>query len=139
MADLTITAANVKTAATSNGSFTVVQVGEAVTRGQVGYRKASDGKYYLAKASGTLEESQAAGIFQTPAALNGYAILQKGGDIDPGATLTVAQTYVVSATAGNIAPLADISTTNHYLTILGIASAAGNLPLDINATGVQVP
>lgn len=52
-----------------------------------------------------------------------------------GATLVVGQAYVVSATAGGIAPYSDLL-SGDYVSILGVASAATKLKLNIWATGV---
>lgn len=131
MADLTITAANV---AIANAGVTTrkVQVGEAVTAGQVGYL--SSNKYYLADAD-ALATANAAGIFLTNAALDGYAILATAGTINIGATLTVGETYVVSTTAGGIAPIADLL-SGDFTTVLFIADDAAEGTLNILVSGV---
>jgi hypothetical protein len=133
MADLTITAANVK--ASSDSGTKLVQYGEAVDQGEAVYLKASDGKYWLAD-NGASDTAAAKGIALTPNAADGYGIIQLTGDMDLGATLTVGTIYVVSATAGKIAPEADIGTTE-YVTILGTAKTAALIQLGIKATGVQ--
>jgi hypothetical protein len=57
------------------------------------------------------------------------------GDIDLGATLTVGETYCVSdAAAGAIVPIGDLGSTD-YVTILGVATTASNLKLDILNSG----
>lgn len=132
MADLSITAANV--GVTSNAVVELVQVGETVTQGQPAYKKALDGLYYKADANASSATAAAVGVFLTPASTNGYAMIAKSGSILAGATLTVGETYVVSATAGGIAPLADV-TTGWYVTILGVASSASTLALDIVRSG----
>jgi hypothetical protein len=132
MADLSITAANV--GVTSNTVFELVQVGESVTQGQPAYKKALDGLYYKADANASSATAAALGVFLSPASTNGYALIAKSGSILAGATLTVGETYVVSATAGGIAPLADV-TTGWYVTILGVASSATTLALDIVRSG----
>lgn len=131
-ADLTITATSVTTSATPK----VKNAGETITAGQAVYVKASDGKLYKAQADGTAEEATAAGI-----ALNGGAVdqpiaYQDTGDITIGATVAVGTLYVVSATAGGIAPWADLSSTNR-VTLLGIGKTTGVITLDINAYGIQ--
>lgn len=132
MADLSITAANV--GVTSNTVFELVQVGESVTQGQPAYKKALDGLYYKADANASSATAAALGVFLSPASTNGYALIAKSGSILAGATLVVGETYVVSATAGGIAPLADV-TTGWYVTILGVASSATTLALDIVRSG----
>jgi hypothetical protein len=132
MADLSVTAANV--GVTSSAVVELVQVGESVTQGQPGYKKALDGLYYKADANASSATAAALGVFITAASTNGYALIVKSGSYLAGATLTVGETYVVSATAGGIAPLADV-TTGWYVTILGVASSATTLSLDIVRSG----
>lgn len=137
MADITVTAADVGLADTGVVTQTV-QVAVAVTQGQVGYLDTTESKYRLADADLSSAAASAAGIFLTPAAIDGYAVIAMSGPVDVGATLTVGETYVVSGTAGGIAPIADLA-TGDYVTLLGIATAAGKLQLDISASGAQVP
>lgn len=132
MADLSITAANVGVAGTA--VTTIVQVGETVTAGQPGYRKAIDGLYYKADANASSATAEALGVFLSGASTSGYALFCTAGSYLAGATLTVGETYVVSATAGGIAPLADV-TTGWYVTILGVASSATTLQLSIFRSG----
>jgi hypothetical protein len=132
MADLSVTAANV--GVTSSAVVELVQVGESVTQGQPAYKKALDGLYYKADANASSATAAALGVFVTAASTNGYALIVKSGSYLAGATLTVGETYVVSATAGGIAPLADV-TTGWYVTILGVASSATTLSLDIVRSG----
>lgn len=137
MADITVTAADVGLADTGVVTQTV-QVAVAVTQGQVGYLDTTESKYRLADADLSSAAASAAGIFLTPAAIDGYAVIAMSGPVDVGATLTVGETYVASGTAGGIAPIADLA-TGDYVTLLGIATAAGKLQLDISASGAQVP
>lgn len=134
MADLSITAANV--GVRGRAAIEIVQVGEAVTQGQPAYFKDSDQKYYRTDANASAEAAEAVGVFLSAASTDGFALLAKSGPINLGATLTAGETYVVSATAGGIAPIAD-ATTGWYVTILGVASSSSQLELKINTTGVQ--
>lgn len=136
MADLTITAANVK-AGSNNTRTSLVQAGEAVTQGQPVYL-ASDGKYYQTDANDTAVKAQAKGIAITPASTDGYFLLGVDGLLNLGATLAVGQVYVVSATKGGIAPYADL-TTNDYVTILGVATTTALLDFNLVVSGVQKP
>jgi hypothetical protein len=137
MADLSITAANVALAG-SSALTRRVQVGEAVAQGQPGYYVGSENKYYQTDADDSATKADAKCIFLTPAAADGYAVICESGEVNLGATLTVGTTYVVSATKGGIAPIGDL-TTDDYVTILGIATSASTLQLDIQAGGVQIP
>lgn len=128
MADLSVTAANVGVKSSST-KVVVVQVGESVTQGQPGYKKASDSKYYKADANASLEASKATGVFMSAASTDGYAIFATLGAINLGATLTVGETYFVSGTAGGIAPAADVA-TGWYPRLLGQATSASELYLE---------
>jgi hypothetical protein len=134
MADLTITATSVEVQ--NNAASILSKFGEAVTPGQVVYRSTSDSKYYLADCDDAAK-SNIAGIAITYAAADsfGYVFTANGRDIDLGATLVSGEIYIVSDTAGNIMPYADL-TTGQYLTILGFAKSTSLLTLDINNTGL---
>jgi len=135
MADLTQTAANVGIG--SDTEFIRVQVGEAVTQGQPGYRGASN-KWFQTDANLSAAAAAAEGIFMTPAATDGYAIVAVGGDVNVGATLAVGETYVVSRTKGKICPVGDL-TTGDYVTHLGVAKSTSLMPLNPQASGVPKP
>lgn len=136
MANLSQTAANVAIGSQITRTR-VVQAGENLTQGQPVYLKASDGKYYRADANASAEAAKAVGIALTPASTNGYAVIQEGsgGSVNLGATLTVGETYVVSATAGAIAPIADL-TTGDYPCILGVATTTALIQTLFAYTGV---
>lgn len=133
MADLTITPANVGVNV-SSPTIAVIQVGEAITQGQPVYLKLSDQKYWKGDAS-VSESANVYGIALTGGAADDYVIAIRGGDMNLGATLTVGETYVVSANAGGVAPIGDLVSTE-YVTILGVATAADNLELSINVSGI---
>lgn len=126
MSDLSVTAANVGI----KGPCVLksVQVGESVTQGQPGYYNVSDSLYYQADANASAAAANAVGIFLSAASTNGWAIFAQSGSINPGATLTVGETYYVSATKGGIAPAGDV-TTGWYPRILGQASSTSQLEL----------
>lgn len=136
MADLSITAANVK-AGSASTRVQLVQAGEAIDQGEPAYL-ASDGKYYQTDANDTAIKAQAKGIAITPASADGYFLLAVDGLINLGATLAVGQIYVCSATKGGIAPYADL-TTNDFVTILGVATTTALLDINLLVSGVQKP
>lgn len=136
MADVTITRQDVALNA-NNVSFVRVQVGEAVTQGQPLYRSTSDSKHYKAGAT-TTTLAAAVGVAMTPASADGYILMLKAGDYIVGGTLSQGTTYVVSATAGGIAPSSDLVSTN-IVTNLGIAISSTVLRLDIQASGIALP
>lgn len=136
MADLSITAANVK-AGSASTRVQLVQAGETIDQGEPAYL-ASDGKYYQTDANDTAIKAQAKGIAITPASADGYFLLAVDGLINLGATLAVGQIYVCSATKGGIAPYADL-TTNDFVTILGVATTTALLDINLLVSGVQKP
>jgi hypothetical protein len=136
MADLSITAANVK-AGSASTRVQLVQAGEAIDQGEPAYL-ASDGKYYQTDANDTAIKAQAKGIAITPASTDGYFLLAVDGLINLGATLAVGQIYVCSATKGGIAPYADL-TTNDYVSIVGVATTTALLDINLLVSGVQKP
>lgn len=135
MANLTITAANVGVV---NDSIDVraVQVGESVTHGMPLYF--SSNKYYKCDAT-TATKANCSVISLGAASTDGYVLaLFTGGDYVVGATLTLGTTYVVSATSGLIAPIADL-TTGNYPTILGTAKTTTTLRFIPTPSGVAKP
>lgn len=140
MADLTITPANVALAGSTTGAGpTVVQYGEAVTQGEPLYINSSDGKYYLADADASATAAEATKLAMTPGGADDYGIVAGAEmEVDLGATLTVGTTYVVSATAGGIAPIADL-TTGDYTCIIGTAETASKIKLKFIFTNAAKP
>lgn len=135
MADLSITAANV--AKGSSGIPKVGTAGATITAGQTIYLDSATGKMKLSQnTSATLADVK--GVSLNGASDEQPVSYLEEGDIDLGVTLTVGEIYVLSATAGGIAPEAD-NGSGEFVTILGVASAADNLKLKINASGVAVP
>jgi len=119
MADISQTAANVKIGA---GAVAALErCGEAVTQGMPLYLSDSDGKWYKADANEATKYN-AKGIAITPGGIDGYILIAKSGLVNLGATLTKAEVYVVSANAGAIAPVADV-TTNWYPSIVGVSES----------------
>ena len=136
MADLTITAASVLAGAgakTENGTL-----GAAATAGQVLYKAAADGKWYLADNNAASAEVRGPkGI-----ALNGGAINQPvrvllEGPVTIGATLTAGVAYYLSDTPGGICPVADLA-TGEYPSIVGIATSTTVLNVNFQSSGVAL-
>ena len=134
MTALAITAANVVA-----GSDAVVEygiAGVAVTAGQAVYLdEASTGKYLLADTnSATAAARKARGVALNNAAANQPLVIQKGGQITIGATLTAGIVYYLGGTPGAIVPVADL-TTGDYPCVIGQASSTTVLVIGIQATG----
>src|SRR5688572_30418281 len=134
MADISITAANVASGAASSGVKTITgRAGGTITAGMPVYADASDnGDFKAADNNVSAALANVVGIALHGAADGQPLTIQTEGDINLGATLVVGETYVLSANAGGIAPIADIST--NYVTGIGIARTAAILQLKINAT-----
>lgn len=136
MADLSITAASVvagSDATTDRGFF-----GETVTAGQAVYKEAATNYWKKADSDSATAEVRASNAI----ALNGGAVgqpvvVQKGGKITIGATLTPGLAYYLSKTPGGICPVADIA-SGGYAEIIGIATSATELALDFKSSGVAV-
>lgn len=137
MADLSITPQNVQLMASSTQTVRGIY-GETVTQGQAVYLKESDGRWWKADADLSTAAAAAGGIALTPGAAGETGIIVTSGKMDVGATLTVGEIYVLSSTAGGICPEADLS-TGENVTILGVASAADTLDVQIKAFGVPIP
>lgn len=138
MADLSITAANVAVIDTASlKNLKIVQVGEAVTQGQVARYLSTDGKYYLADNDAT-DEYTSAGIFVGKASTDEYTQLLTEGNIDIGASLTVGMRYFLSSTPGGIMPSTDLANPD-YVSYLGTATATDNLALQIHNSLAQIP
>jgi hypothetical protein len=141
MADLVITASQVKAGAGAVEGTGVA--GEAITAGQSVYEDATDGRIKLADANLSLAAAKSKGV-SLHAALDGQPIrYQKGGKLVAGAGAAPAKgtIYVVSGTAGGIAPSADLASGWHA-TVLGVGDGDGGIDLVPGgpfASGHQVP
>jgi hypothetical protein len=136
MADLTVTAASVLW---TSGSKISGIAGAAVTAGQAVYLDSTTSTLKLAQADGTAAEAAAVGI-ALHAAGTGQPLVyaDQGSVINIGATTTKATTYMVSATAGGVAPQADL-TSGQRISRLGYATdAVGAFVVDLKNTGVAV-
>jgi hypothetical protein len=137
MANYTITTANVAIAE-SNARATVIQVGEAVAEGAAVYLDTTTSKFMLADAT-TATKAAVVGIVISPAALDGYALMQTSRKYIAGTTLVAGDPVYLSATAGggNLCPHADLIATN-YVTLIGHAVSTTEIKLDLILTGVAV-
>lgn len=122
-ADLSITATNV-----IPSSAAVIQTGtagEALTAGQLVYKKASDRKFYKADCdSATTEVRDVYGMAVTSSATGAPVsiVLEDPALAIAASGLTNGTIYLLSATAGGLAPAAD-ATTGWYPTVVAIAKS----------------
>ncbi|MCI0361641.1 MAG: hypothetical protein L0211_24420 [Planctomycetaceae bacterium] len=137
MPDVIVTATNV---VPDSGTQTLDAIlGAAVTAGQTLYLDAADaGKAKLADANASAATAAVRGI-----ALNGGAIGQPvklaiGGTLNPGFAVGVGSVYVLSATPGGIAPVADLA-VGWFTHVLGIGVTASQLKLVMQGGGVAIP
>lgn len=128
-ADVTITATDVL--AGTDATFATGTAGGTITAGQPVYIDTSDSnKIKAADANASDLASTVAGI-SLHAATSGQPIkYQTGGNITLSAVLTLAKVFVLSANAGGIAPVADL-TTGWRTSILGVALSTSSLKLAI--------
>ena len=129
MADLSVTPANVAPVTTQPNPSQYLQgvAGATIAQGKTCYLDI-DNLWKLALNNGTATQSGSLdlGIALTSAALNQPIIILTGGDINPGGTLVVGESYFVSSTAGGICPVADIIATK-LVSLLGVAISASVL------------
>lgn len=141
MADVSVTATSVAPITGSGaGVDTVIEHGiaaETITAGQSLYLNTSN---QWAKADANLSAAAAAakGIALNGAAQNQPIAVATSGTLTCGFTATVGTIYVVSATAGGIAPAADLA-SGWYTTIIGVGLTAGTISLPFHRSGVAVP
>ena len=135
MADISVTAANVIKGA--NAVSTTFTAGVALTAGQVVYQDTSDKKYKLADAD-VQATALVAGIVLNDAAANQPVEIQTAGDIDVGGTLVVGTVYVLSLTAGGINTTTALG-SGDFTSVLGIATAANKLAMNIQNADVAIP
>lgn len=136
MADLTITAASVV-----KGSGAGVDYGTAgatITAGQAVYKDSATAKYQLADSdSATAAVRDPGGIALNGAANNQPLAVLTSGPVTIGATLTPGVAYYLSNTPGGICPVADVG-AGEYSVVIGMATSASVLDVDIQASGVSL-
>lgn len=136
MTDLSITAANVRASAGARPRQGVA--GATITAGQVLYLDSTDNRLKLADCDASIATSMAVGI-----ALHGASAgqpllyVEEDDDFTPGATLTEGVIYILSGTAGGIAPAADLAGGDYLTTIMNPKSAT-KAKLKINASGAAL-
>ena len=133
MVDVTVTAAEVLPGTDTQYAHGVA--GVAITGGQSVYLDSTTSTYKLADADDTAATAAVVGIAMNTAAANARLTVATSGSLDPGFTVTVGQVYVVSGTAGGIAPVADLATSD-IVSIIGVGASATSLTLAIKNTGI---
>lgn len=136
MADLTITASSV--IAGSGAKLVHGTAGASITAGQVVYLDSADNEYKLAdNDSATAAVRSPAGIALHAAADGQPLTIISKGPVTIGATTAVGTVYILSATAGGIAPIADAA-SGDYVTVLGIGTSTTVIDVLIHEAGAAV-
>lgn len=134
MADLSVTAASVQPTSSTKRQTKIA--GAAITAGQAVYVDSSN-LVQLADADSSATTAAAVGISMNDAASGQPVSYAYEGTLDMGSIITAGEIYVVSGTAGGIAPKADLA-SGDYVTILATGSDTDTVTIDINASGDQV-
>lgn len=137
MADITITAASI--VASSSASKTIGTAGATLTAGQVVYLDTSTNTYKLADANLSAAAAKVGGITLDGASSGQpVSIVTSDPGLTLGGTVAAGAVVVLSATAGGIAPVADLA-TGMYATVLGIGIGSNKINFKPLAAGVAVP
>lgn len=136
--DLVVTAANVIAAA--GATYEDGTAGATITAGQSLYKDTSDSdKFKLCDTNGATAIIRKLHGVALHGASSGQPIrVHRTGGLNPGATVAVGTIYVQSATAGGIAPSADLA-TGHYTSIIGIATTTSNIAVAIQNGEAAIP
>lgn len=136
MADLTITAANVKLVSGNTENMTA---GTTITAAQAVYKEAATNKAKLADNDNATSEIRAIYGLALHAALadQPLQVAKNGAVVDLGAILTAGVDYYLSGTAGAICVRADVTTGDDPVRI-GIALTTAHLQLDFADPGVTL-
>lgn len=136
MADLSITAANVKLV---SGPTEELFAGASITAGQPIYKEASTSKAKLSDNDSATSEVRAVyGIALHAASADQPVVVAKpGAVVDYGAIFTAGTDYYLSGTAGGICPVADV-TSGHDPVRIGMALTTAHLQIDTNDPGVTL-
>ena len=136
MADLSVTPASCVPVAPA-----VVQWGTAgatITAGKPMYLESATNTWKLAdNDSATAEVRQATALSLTGSSAGQPVAYMMTGQVTLGATMTAGVVYYLSATAGGICPVADL-TSGKYPCTVGIATSTTVLQLGFNYSGVAL-
>ncbi len=139
MADIAITAANVAVASGATVESAAGLAGATITAGQTLALDASDGRYKLADADSATASLRSPKGIALHGASNGQPIrVHTKGPITCGGTLVAGTAYYCSKVAGGLAPVADITGTGTYPTIMGIATSTTVLDVLIHESNVSL-
>jgi len=136
MADLSITAANCVPSAGSLIEWGTS--GATITAGKPIYLDSSTNTWKLADNNdATAAVRQATAMSLTGSSAGQPLAYMRSGSLTLGATMTAGTVYYLSATAGGICPVADLS-TGHYVQTIGVATSTTVMQLGFNYSGVAL-
>lgn len=136
MADLSVTAANCVPVAPYVPEYGIA--GATITAGKPIYLEAATNTWKLAdNDSATAEVRQATALALTGSSANQPIAYMRSGSVTLGATMTAGVVYYLSATAGGICPVADL-TSGKYPCTIGIATSTTVMQLGFNYSGVAL-
>lgn len=132
MADVTVTAANVRGTPDDRGIADTT-----LTAGLVVFKDSSDSNEVKASDANNTSLDEVTGITVNGASAGQYIglVTQSGAQVTFGAVLTAGLTYFLSRTSGGLCPEADLTTGDRKVRI-GYASTTSILVLDIKDYGV---
>lgn len=103
-------------------------VGAAILAGQIVHEDPADGKWRLGSNANVTSPRRAGVALQSAPTVGQMVDVQVGGTVLGTATLVVGETYQIAATAGSVAPVADILAAA-YTSVMGVAPTATSLKL----------
>jgi len=124
----------------SGSSFERIQFGEAVTKGQLVYRKAADGKYWLAQADDA-STAEVTHLVSNGGLADAWGYGAKTGNrVDPGAgtTITEKSYYLSSATAGAYGDFSDLG-SGDSIVLVGSGLQSDEIETSFVNSGYTVP
>ncbi len=134
MADLVITAADVNQVSGNEGRGIA---GATITAGQSLYEDSTDSnKLKLADADASATAA-CVGVALHAASSGQPIAYAKTGEVDIGATVAAGAIYVVSTTAGGVAPDSDLG-TGDYVTIIGIGDSTTSTSIKLAINNSQI-
>jgi len=136
MADLSITAASVVPSA--NARRISRTAASAITAGQVLYQLAA-GTVAPADANGASPLFNVVGIAENGGGTGQrISVITEDPALAIGATVVIGDVFILSATAGGIADVADAA-AGHYVTVLGVAVSTSSINFKPVAAGAAIP
>jgi hypothetical protein len=141
MASLTITASQVLL---TSGQKILGIAGATITAGQSVYLDTATNTWKLAQADGTAAEAGSDGVgISLNGASSGQPVEVAGPgcivQLGAGAAAAAGTVYIPGATAGDIAPTADVTTSGYFRTVLAIGKGSTSVKVIGVYAGAAIP